>query len=78
MFGLRKEFLIALIVIAACSAVVVASQQRTAVAPFTAAQANAGRDAYQTNCAGCHVADLGGRNEAPQLAGSNLNRIRVP
>src|SRR6185503_553568 len=28
--------------------------------------------AYQTSCAGCHMADLGGRNEAPQLAGSNF------
>ncbi len=41
-------------------------------APFTAQQAAAGRSIYQNNCAICHVADLGGRNEAPQLAGSNF------
>jgi alcohol dehydrogenase (cytochrome c) len=39
---------------------------------YTAQQAAAGRATYQTNCAICHVADLGGRNEAPQLAGSNF------
>jgi alcohol dehydrogenase (cytochrome c) len=39
---------------------------------FTTAQAAAGRAAYQTTCATCHMADLGGRNEAPQLAGSNF------
>jgi alcohol dehydrogenase (cytochrome c) len=39
---------------------------------FTTEQAAAGRAAYQTTCATCHMADLGGRNEAPQLAGSNF------
>jgi len=38
----------------------------------TAAQAAAGRTLYQTNCAGCHMADLGGRNEAPALVGPNF------
>ena len=41
-------------------------------APYTAQQAASGRTIYQGNCAICHVADLGGRNEAPQLAGSNF------
>ena len=41
-------------------------------AVYTAEQATAGRAAYQTSCAGCHMADLGGRNEAPQLAGNNF------
>ena len=40
-------------------------------APYTTAQASAGRAAYQTNCAGCHAADLSGR-EGPQLAGGNF------
>ena len=40
-----------------------------AVAPFTAAQATAGRTAYEANCAQCHGADLGGRNDASALAG---------
>jgi len=46
------------------------AQQRPA-GPYTAAQASAGRTAYQTNCAGCHAADLSGR-EGPQLAGANF------
>src|SRR5438067_8241543 len=41
-----------------------------AVAPYTAAQADAGRAAYQANCANCHAPDLSGRNDASQLAGS--------
>ena len=44
--------------------------QQTATGPYTAAQADAGRTAYQANCAGCHGPDLGGRNDAAQLAGS--------
>ena len=43
-----------------------------ASAQFTAAQATAGQATYQTSCSSCHAADLGGRNEAPQLAGSNF------
>ena len=45
-------------------------QQPTTTGPYTAAQADAGRTAYQANCAGCHGPDLGGRNDAAQLAGS--------
>src|SRR5580700_9265207 len=45
-------------------------QPPLATGPYTAAQADAGRTAYQTNCAGCHGPDLGGRNDAAQLAGS--------
>src|SRR5947209_8592083 len=44
----------------------------TAQPPFTAAQMNAGRSAYQDNCASCHLPDLAGRNEAPQLSGGNF------
>ena len=39
---------------------------------FTAEQAAAGRQVYIANCAGCHMPDLAGRNEAPQLAGTNF------
>ena len=49
--------------------IVTAQQQGAAVAPFTAAQATAGRTVYQANCASCHGPDLAGRNDAPQLAG---------
>src|ERR1041385_65888 len=39
---------------------------------FTTAQANAGRASYLANCASCHMQDLAGRNEAPQLAGTSF------
>jgi mono/diheme cytochrome c family protein len=39
---------------------------------FTQAQADAGRAAYADRCAVCHRADLGGREDAPQLAGSDF------
>ena len=59
------------IAIAACGVTLLLSQPRAA-GPFTAAQAAAGRAAYQDNCSGCHLADLAGRNEAPPLAGGNF------
>jgi len=40
--------------------------------PYTAQQAAAGRTSYEANCAGCHLPDLSGRGEAPQLAGNNF------
>src|SRR5215471_1588810 len=55
-----------LLIIAACGVVVLPGQT------YTEAQAAAGRSAYQANCAGCHLPNLGGRNEAPQLAGSGF------
>ena len=39
---------------------------------FTAAQVSAGRTVYGARCAGCHLADLQGRNEAAPLAGANF------
>ncbi len=41
-------------------------------APITTAQAAAGRQAYEASCASCHLPSLGGRNEAPPLAGANF------
>jgi PQQ-dependent dehydrogenase (methanol/ethanol family) len=38
-------------------------------------RAAAGRAAYQANCVSCHRADLGGRNEAPPLAGANFMNV---
>lgn len=38
----------------------------------TAPQSTAGEAIFQTHCATCHLANLGGRNEAPQLAGGNF------
>ncbi len=62
---------------AACGAlavfgVAIAAQQPARTAPYTAEQANAGRAAYQVNCASCHLPDLKGSNEAPPLAGGNF------
>lgn len=62
-------------VLAGSTIALVAGQQPAAPsgAPvYTLAQATAGRATYQANCASCHVADLGGRNEAPQLAGGDF------
>src|SRR5262245_23626464 len=58
--------------VAGLAIVMVAGQQPAAQSVYTAEQAGAGRTAYETSCAGCHVADLGGRNEAPQLAGGDF------
>src|ERR1041385_7128315 len=41
-------------------------------APFTDAQARAGRTAYAANCAGCHQANLSGIGEQPPLAGAGF------
>src|SRR4029453_9575509 len=66
MIGLKKPLFFALSCALALSVMLVSGQQPPAGAPFTAEQANAGRAAYQTNCAGCHGADLMGY---PPLAG---------
>jgi alcohol dehydrogenase (cytochrome c) len=56
----------------AISGVVLIAGQQASAPVFTADQATAGRAAYQANCASCHLPDLGGRNEAPPLAGANF------
>jgi alcohol dehydrogenase (cytochrome c) len=49
-----------------------AAQAPAAAPVITAQQAAAGRDAYQARCASCHLADLGGRNEASPLVGRSF------
>src|SRR6185295_20426602 len=39
---------------------------------YTAAQAAAGRTAYQTQCSSCHLADLKGSGDAAPLAGAEF------
>ncbi|MES1256391.1 MAG: PQQ-binding-like beta-propeller repeat protein [Acidobacteriota bacterium] len=51
--------------------VALAGQQATA-GQYTAAQATAGRAAYQTTCAVCHADGLKGAGDAPQLAGTQF------
>jgi alcohol dehydrogenase (cytochrome c) len=41
---------------------------------YTAQQAAAGLASYRVNCAGCHLPDLHGLNEAPPLAGADFMR----
>ena len=43
---------------------------QNAAGPFTAAQATAGHDAFDANCAACHLPDLTGTNDAPALTGA--------
>ena len=59
-------------VFAAALGIVVTGQQPAATAVYTLEQAAAGRAAYDANCSACHRSDLGGLNEAPQLAGGNF------
>ncbi len=44
-------------------------------AVYTAAQAASGRDSYQARCSSCHLADLGGRNEASPLTGPSFMNV---
>src|SRR5262245_348070 len=53
-------------------AIAIAAATAQTVGVYTAAQATAGRTAYQANCASCHVDNLSGRNEAPPLAGGSF------
>ena len=73
MIGFARHRLLAVVLVAACGVVLVAGQrQPTAPGPFSAAQAQAGRDAYEANCSSCHRPDLRGSGEAPALAGANF------
>jgi alcohol dehydrogenase (cytochrome c) len=49
-----------------------AARQTGSPGAYTAAQATAGRAAYQEKCGSCHLPDLRGSNEAPPLAGGNF------
>ena len=56
--------------VAAASFVVVTAQAPpSTVAAFTAEQAAAGRVAYAQSCARCHMPDLSGNGDIPQLSG---------
>jgi len=64
---MSRHTLLFLSAIFLASLALVTAGQAPAAAPFTADQANAGRTAYNTTCAGCHGADLSG---PPPLAGT--------
>lgn len=69
-----KPTFVVLTLVAGLSLSLSAVQQPPAARPsvYTAAQATAGQAAYAANCASCHLTDLAGQNEAPQLAGTNF------
>src|SRR5580698_3521628 len=67
-----KRLICAAAVLSVCGLWIITAQPNPAGAVFTAGQAAAGRSAYQAQCASCHQDNLAGRNEAPQLAGSNF------
>jgi mono/diheme cytochrome c family protein len=69
---LRNVFVVAAVTAVAVAAVVplVAEPQMQASAPaFTAEQVAAGRVAYARSCASCHMPDLSGNGDIPQLSG---------
>ena len=68
----RPPLVFVALAFAAAMGIALLAGQPPQAAVFTAQQAALGRAAYQTTCAACHMPDLGGRNEAPQLAGSNF------
>jgi len=75
---IKRPFLsLAALVTAAPLAIALIAQQ-PAPPVYNASQAASGATVYAASCASCHMADLAGRNEAPQLAGNNfLNTWRT-
>jgi alcohol dehydrogenase (cytochrome c) len=60
---------------------VIGAGQQSPPFVYTTEQATAGRAVYQASCAGCHLPDLAGRNEALPLAGPNFQnawRTKTP
>jgi len=55
--------------VAVANAVTIAGQQPSTASVFTAEQAVAGKAEFLKTCAACHMPDLSGNNEVPQLAG---------
>jgi alcohol dehydrogenase (cytochrome c) len=72
MLGLKAHRFLVTTAMAPLAIAIAAGQQPATTEPYTVEQANAGRIAYQANCAACHLPDLQGSNEAPPLAGPNF------
>src|SRR5579863_10502816 len=64
----KVHFVVIPVAVVICGVLLLTAQQP--VAPFTAAQAAAGKAAYDENCAGCHQADLKGSGSAAPLVGN--------
>jgi len=72
MLGPKRYRFLAWGALAALGVAIAAAQQPAKTGLFTAEQAAAGRALYQSACSACHLPDLKGSNEAPQLAGGNF------
>ena len=59
-----------LVVLLLCAGLAVSAEPPQTV--FTAEQAAAGQTTYEEFCIGCHMADLGGQNEALPLKGTHF------
>jgi alcohol dehydrogenase (cytochrome c) len=70
MIGARRVRAVTL----AVAAVGLAGGAHPQAGAFSEAQAAAGRSSYFANCAGCHLADLRGANEARPLVGADFMR----
>jgi alcohol dehydrogenase (cytochrome c) len=57
------------------AALTLLTARQAPLAIYSEEQAAAGRVAYQNFCAGCHLADMGGRNEASPLAGPTFMNV---
>jgi S-disulfanyl-L-cysteine oxidoreductase SoxD len=75
--GARARFVLVAGICAVAATAFAPSPARASAAPdaalvFTAEQAESGRAAFAKYCATCHMADLSGDNDVPQLAGANF------
>lgn len=66
---------LAVIVVIVAGAMSAAGQQPAKPDSYTAEQFSAGRAAYLSNCAACHMPDLKGSNEALPLAGQGFMSV---
>ena len=61
-----------LAVVMAAAVMMSATAAAQTAGSYTAAQAEAGRAVFDRSCATCHMTDLSGAFEAPELAGPNF------
>ena len=68
----RRTAWLALLAVGVFGTTLVLGQAPAGPAQYTAAQADAGRLSYEQVCAACHLGNLSGSFEAPELAGPNF------
>jgi alcohol dehydrogenase (cytochrome c) len=74
----KASFLLGSAVFIAFTIASLGGQQPAAGGVFTAAQAQAGENAYAQQCAGCHGADFRGSADAPALQGQDFRNTWGP